>query len=109
MPSTVVVSSPVLAFPRAVSDVQLGAIPDHLANEAPPSNLRNVVWVRGRAGIATLTSADGPAVILWTEGGVSYWLVSSRYTISELVTIAEELRMPTDLDMRRPNFDWRRR
>ena len=99
----------VLTFPRALPDVQLGAIPDRLANEAPPANLTNVVFVRGRAAIATVTAAEGPAMVSWTEAGVAYWLVSPKYTISELIKIADELRMPTDLDMRRPNLDWRRK
>ena len=95
-------NSAVLDFPRAVRDVDLAVIPDRLANEAPPSILSNVVWVRGRAGIATVPFTDGPAVIWWTEGGMAYWLVSATYTIDELVQLADELRMQPSPD------EWRR-
>ena len=59
------------------ANVDLAAMPDRLANEAAPSSLRAVITVRGVPGVA---SADGPAVIVWTEQGIAYRLASPTRT-----------------------------
>ena len=47
-----------LQLPARFGNVDLAAMPDRLANEAPPSSLRAVITVRGIPGVA---SADGSA------------------------------------------------
>jgi hypothetical protein len=78
-----------LALPARMNDVDLSAIPDRLANEAAPSSWRRVVTVRGVPGVA---SAEGPAVVAWTENGIAYWLASPTRSTEELIQIADELR-----------------
>ncbi len=78
-----------LQLPARFGDVDLAAMPDRLANEAAPSSLRAVSTVRGVAGLA---SADGPAVIAWTEHGIAYRLASPIRTTAELIAIAEQLQ-----------------
>ena len=78
-----------LQLPARFGNVDLAAMPDRLANEAPPSSLRSVIIVRGVPGVA---SADGPAVISWTEHGIAYRLVSPTRTTAELIAIAEQLQ-----------------
>lgn len=78
-----------LALPSGVTDVELSAFPDWLANEALPASFRAVVEVRGTTGIA---SVEGLTVVNWTEDGFSYRLESIARTVSELVVIADSLR-----------------
>ena len=78
-----------LALPARLDDVDLSAMPDRLANEAAPSSWRRVVTVRGVPGVA---SAEGPAVVAWTENGIAYWLASPTRSTEELIQIADELR-----------------
>jgi len=78
-----------LALPSGVTDVELSAFPDWLANEPPSASLRAVVAVRGTMGIA---SVEGLTVVNWTEHGVSYRLESFARSVSELVVLAESLR-----------------
>jgi len=78
-----------LALPSSVTDVQLSAFPDWLANEPPPASLRAVVAIRGTMGIA---SVEGLTVVNWTERGVSYRLESPNWTVPELVVLADSLR-----------------
>jgi hypothetical protein len=78
-----------LALPSDVTDVELSAFPDWLANEPPPASLRGVVAVRGTMGIA---SVEGLRVVNWTEHGVSYRLESSERTVADLVDLADSLR-----------------
>jgi hypothetical protein len=78
-----------LALPSSVTDVQLSAFPDWLANEPPPASLRAVVAIRGTMGIA---SVEGLTVVNWTEHGVSYRLESLSRNVSELVVLADSLR-----------------
>jgi hypothetical protein len=78
-----------LALPPGVTDVELSAFPDWLANEALPVSFRAVVEVRGTTGIA---SVEGLTVVNWTEHGVSYRLESIARTVSELVVLADALR-----------------
>ena len=78
-----------LAFAQKMDGVDLGAMPDRLANEAAPAGWQRVVTVRGIPGVA---SVSGPAVIAWTEGGIAYWLTSPTKTIDELIQIASDLR-----------------
>ena len=78
-----------LALPTSVTDVELSAFPDWLANEPPPASLRAVVAIRGTMGIA---SVEGLTVVNWTEHGVSYRLESMNRTVPELVVLADSLR-----------------
>jgi hypothetical protein len=78
-----------LVLPSSVTDVELSAFPDWLANEPPPASLRAVVAVRGTMGIA---SVEGLTVLNWTEHGISYRLESLSRTVPELVVLADSLR-----------------
>ena len=78
-----------LSLPTGVTDVELSAFPDWLANESPPASLREVVRVRGTMGIA---SVEGLTVVNWTEHGVSYRLESLSRSVPELVVLADSLR-----------------
>jgi hypothetical protein len=78
-----------LVLPQRLTDVDLSAMPDRLANEAAPAAWRSVITVRGVAGVA---SVEGPAVIAWTENGIAYWLASATRSTDELIAIADELR-----------------
>ncbi len=78
-----------LALPAGVTDVELSAFPDWLANEPPPASLRAVVAVRGTMGIA---SVEGLTVVNWTEHGISYRLESLARSVPELVVLADSLR-----------------
>jgi hypothetical protein len=78
-----------LTLPQKIDGVDLGAMPDRLANEAAPAAWQRVISVRGIAGVA---SVSGPAVIAWTEAGIAYWLTSPTKTIDELIQIASDLR-----------------
>ena len=72
-----------------MTDVQLSAFPDWLANEPPPASLRAIVAIRGTMGIA---SVEGLTVVNWTEHGVSYRLESLERSVAELVVLANSLR-----------------
>jgi len=78
-----------LALPQKLDGVDLGAMPDRLANEAAPATWQRVITVRGIAGVA---SVAGPSVIAWTEGGIAYWLTSPTRSTDELIQIANDLR-----------------
>ncbi len=78
-----------LQLPARFMNVDLGAMPDRLANEAPLSTLRAVITVRGVPGVA---SVEGPAVIAWTENAIAYRMVSPTRTTAELIAIAEQLQ-----------------
>jgi hypothetical protein len=78
-----------LTLPGMIDDVDLGAMPDRLANEAAPAAWQRVITVRGIPGVA---SVNGPAVIAWTEAGVAYWLTSPTRSTDDLIAIADELR-----------------
>lgn len=78
-----------LQLPPRYVNVDLGAMPDRLANEAAPWTLRSVLTVRGLRGIG---SVEGPAIISWTENGIAYWLASPARSTDELIQIANELR-----------------
>ncbi len=78
-----------LALPSSVTDVQLSAFPDWLANEPPTASLRAVVAIRGTMGIA---SVEGLTVVNWTEHGVSYRLESMERSVADLVVLADSLR-----------------
>lgn len=78
-----------LLLPSRYANVDLAAMPDRLANEAPLWTLRSVVIIRGTPGVA---SVEGPAVILWTENGIAYSLQSPTRTTVELIRIANDLR-----------------
>jgi hypothetical protein len=78
-----------LVLPPGVTDVQLSAFPDWLANEPPSASLRAVVAVRGTMGIA---SVEGLMVVNWTEHGISYRLESEKRSVPELVVLANSLR-----------------
>ena len=78
-----------LALPQKLEGVDLGAMPDRLANEAAPAAWQRVITVRGVPGVASIT---GPSVIAWTEAGIAYWLTSPTRTTDELIQIANELR-----------------
>jgi len=78
-----------LVLPTGLSDVELTAFPDWLANEAPPPSFRAAVAIRGTTGIA---SVEGITVVNWTEHGISYRLESLHRTVPELVVLADQLR-----------------
>jgi hypothetical protein len=78
-----------LVLPTGLSDVELTAFPDWLANEAPPASFRAAVAIRGTTGIA---SVEGLTVVNWTEHGISYRLESLHRTVPELVVLADQLR-----------------
>ena len=78
-----------LVLPPGVSDVELSAFPDWLANEAPPASFRAAVAIRGTTGIV---SVEGRTVVNWTEHGISYRLESLHRTVPELVVLADSLR-----------------
>jgi hypothetical protein len=78
-----------LALPAGLTDVDLSAFPDWLANEPAAASLRAVVAVRGTLGIA---SVEGLTVVNWTEHGISYRLESLHRSVSELVVLADTLR-----------------
>jgi hypothetical protein len=78
-----------LTLPSSVTDVQLSAFPDWLANEPPSASLRAIVAIRGTMGIA---SVEGFTVVNWTEHGISYRLESLSHTVPELVVLADSLR-----------------
>ena len=78
-----------LALPAGLTDVELSAFPDWLANEPPAASLRAVVAIRGTMGIA---SVEGLTVVNWTEHGISYRLESLHRTVPELVVLADTLR-----------------
>jgi hypothetical protein len=78
-----------LELPPGHATVDLAALPERLANEQIPSALRRVVMVRGSEGVA---SVEGPAQLMWTEGGIVYWLRSSDASTADLIRIADELR-----------------
>ncbi len=78
-----------LTLPPGVTGVDLGAMPDRLANEAAPAAWQRVVTVRGIPGVA---SVCGPAVVAWTEAGIAYWLASPTRSTDELLKIADDLR-----------------
>ncbi len=67
-------------------DVVLSAMPDRFLNEVGPAALREAVRVRGTLGIA---SVERPAVIMWTERGVTYWLTSATRTTDDLIRLAD--------------------
>lgn len=78
-----------LVLPTGLTDVELSAFPDWLANEPPAASLRGVVAVRGTMGIA---SVEGLTVVNWTEHGISYRLESLHRTVADLVVLADLLR-----------------
>jgi hypothetical protein len=78
-----------LALPAGLTDVDLSAFPDWLANEPPAASLRAVVAIRGTMGIA---SVEGLTVVNWTEHGISYRLESLQRTVADLVSLADSLR-----------------
>lgn len=78
-----------LALPTGLTDVELSAFPDWLANEPPAASLRAVVVIRGTMGIA---SVEGLTVVNWTEHGISYRLESIQRSVAELVVPADSLR-----------------
>jgi hypothetical protein len=78
-----------LVLPIGVTDVELSAFPDWLANEQLPASFRAAVAIRGTMGIA---SVEGITVVNWTEDGVSYRLESLQRSINDLVQIANALR-----------------
>ena len=94
-PATLVGFEPArtLTLPAGLTDVELVAFPDRLANEPPPPLPYVSVRVRGTEGLAVVTRGLGLVPTLyWTEGGMAYWLTSSDRDVSDLITIAESLR-----------------
>lgn len=78
-----------LVLPTGLTDVELSAFPDWLANEAPPASFRAAVAIRGTTGIV---SVEGLTVVNWTEHGISYRLESLHRTVADLVVLADLLR-----------------
>jgi len=79
----------VLSLPPGVDNVDLFQLPERLTNENLSATLRNVVRIRGGAGLA---SVEGPAVITWTENGLQYWMISPTTSTADLITIADGLK-----------------
>jgi hypothetical protein len=78
-----------LALPPDAKNVDLGILPERLANEAAPYQWRRVITVRGIPGVA---SAEGLALISWSEKGIVYWISSPSRTTEELIQIADDMR-----------------
>ena len=78
-----------LSLPAGLTDVDLSAFPDWLANEPPAASLRAVVAARGTMGSA---SVGGLTVVNWTEHGISYRLESVERSVADLVVRADSLR-----------------
>lgn len=78
-----------LALPTGLTDVELTAFPDWLANEAPPASFRAAVAIRGTTGIV---SVEGRTVVNWTEHGISYRLESVERSVADLAVLADSLR-----------------
>jgi hypothetical protein len=78
-----------LVLPPDAKNVDLGVLPERLANEAAPYEWRRVITVRGQPGVA---SVEGPAVISWSERGIVYWISSPTRSTDELIKIADEMR-----------------
>ncbi len=78
-----------LALPPDVKNVDVGLLPERLANEAAPYQWRRVITVRGIPGVA---SDEGIAFISWSERGIVYWISSPTRTTEELIKIADDMR-----------------
>lgn len=78
-----------LALPPDAKNVDLGILPERLANEAAPYQWRRVITVRGILGVA---SDEGIALISWSEKGIVYWISSPWRTTEELIKIADDMR-----------------
>jgi hypothetical protein len=82
-----------LSLPPNTPDVLLSFIPDRLANEALPALAFVPVRVRAVAGLAVEARRPGDyQMVTWTEGGNTYWLVSDRRDIADLLRLADSLR-----------------
>lgn len=87
---TFVLAAPrALELPAGLASVDLFLIPVRLTNENLYFTLRDAVWIRGRQGLA---SAEGPAIITWTEGDFQYWMVSPTKSTADLIRIADLLK-----------------
>ena len=78
-----------LALPPDIKNVDLGILPERLANEAAPYQWRRVITVRGIPGVA---SDEGLALISWSEKGIVYWISAPSRTTEELIKIADDMR-----------------
>jgi hypothetical protein len=82
-----------LSLPANTTDVQLQVFPDWLANEQLPPMHFELVRVRAASGLAVeAIRAGDPRIVMWTERGTVYWLVSDRRDIADLVRLADTLR-----------------
>jgi hypothetical protein len=82
-----------LSLPPNTTDVQLQVFPDWLANEQLPPMHFELVRVRAASGLAVEAIRPGDQrIVMWTERGTVYWLVSDRRDIADLVRLADTLR-----------------
>jgi hypothetical protein len=89
----VVTTNRQLSLPPNTADALLSYIPDRLANEALPALPFFPVRVRAASGLAVEARRPGDyQMITWTEDGNTYWLVSNRRDIADLLRLADSLR-----------------
>lgn len=82
-----------LSLPANTTDVQLQVFPDWLANEQLPPMHFELVRVRAASGLAVEAIRPGDQrIVMWTERGTVYWLISDRREIADLVRLADTLR-----------------
>ncbi|MBI3521560.1 MAG: hypothetical protein HY071_00495 [Chloroflexi bacterium] len=79
-----------LHMPDDAQDVELTWLPDRLANEPPPASVRIPVSIRGTTGLASVD--ETVAIVLWTERGIAYRLLSDTRSVGDLVLVAARLR-----------------
>jgi len=82
-----------LSLPAGLADVMLVTFPDRLANEAPPPLEYRPVLVRFTSGLAAVPFRVGDQTMLMsTERGTAYWLVSDHRDGDDLLRLANSLR-----------------
>lgn len=82
-----------LSLPADTTDVQLQVFPDWLANEQLPPMQFVPVRVRAASGLAVEAVRPGdPRIVMWTERGTVYWLLSDSWGLDALVRLADTLR-----------------
>lgn len=82
-----------LSLPANTTDVQLQVFPDWLANEQLPPMQFVPVRVRAASGLAVEAVRTGDQwMVMWTERGTVYTLISDQLKVADLVRLADTLR-----------------